>query len=108
MFNISEVNIISQANQEILTIMLAVIVVLPFGMRFLTSRGENVSSIYMAGVNSGDDKKFYSAYGDKKSLYLSSWYMNNIFGEKKLLPIGIYISLIIIIGFSAYAIGGIL
>lgn len=108
MFNISEVNIISQANQEILTIMLAVIVVLPFGMRFLTSRGENISSIYMAGVNSGDDKKFYSAYGDKKSLYLSSWYMNNIFGEKKLLPIGIYISLIIIIGFSAYAIGGIL
>ena len=62
------------------------------------------------GLDVVEAEKLFSkcAYGDKKSLYLSSWYMNNIFGEKKLLPIGIYISLIIIIGFSAYAIGGIL
>jgi hypothetical protein len=33
--------------------------------------------------------------------------MEDIFGEKKLLPIGIYISLIIIIGFFAYTIGGV-
>lgn len=108
MFNITEVNLISNINQTLLTIMLGVIIILPFGMRFFTSRGENIVPVYMSGINSGDDKNFYSAYGEKKNMYLSSWYMENIFGEKKLLPIGIYISLILIIGFFTYTIGGVL
>lgn len=108
MFNITEINMISSTNQTLLTIMLGVIIILPFGMRCFTSRGENIVPVYMSGINSGDDKKFYSKCGEKKSMYLSSWYMQNIFGEKKLLPIGIYASLILIIGFFSYAIGGIL
>lgn len=108
MFNISQVNIISYTNKVLLTIMLGVIVILPFGMRFITSRKEKLFPVYMGGVNSGDNKKFYSACGEKRSMYLSSWYMENVFGERKLLPIGIYLSLILIIGFFAYALGGIL
>lgn len=108
MFNITEINMISSTNQILLTIMLGVIIILPFGMRYFTSRGENIVPVYMSGINSGDDKKFYSKCGEKKSMYLSSWYMQNIFGEKRLLPIGIYASLILIIGFFSYAIGGIL
>lgn len=108
MFNISQVNMISQGNQYILTIMLSLIVIIPFGMRFLTSRGENIVSVYMAGINDGDDKHFSGAYGEKKSMYLSSWYMEGIFGEKKLLSIGIYLSLILLIGLFSFAIGGIL
>lgn len=108
MFNISEVNIISITNQVLLTIMLGVIIILPFGMRFFTSRDESIVPVYMSGINSGDDKKFYSIGGEKRSMYLSSWYMQNIFGEKKLLPVGIYISLILIIGIFSYVIGGVL
>lgn len=108
MFNITEINMISSTNQTLLTIMLGVIIILPFGMRYFTSRGENIVPVYMSGINSGDDKKFYSKCGEKKSMYLSSWYMQNIFGENRLLPIGIYASLILIIGFFSYAIGGIL
>ena len=107
MFNITEVNLISNINQTLLTIMLGVIIILPFGMKFFTGKGENIVPVYMSGINSGDDKRFYSACGENKDMYLSSWYMEDIFGEKKLLPIGIYISLIIIIGFFAYTIGGV-
>ena len=99
---------ISQGNQYILTIMLSLIVIIPFGMRFLTSRGENIVSVYMAGINDGDDKHFSGAYGEKKSMYLSSWYMEGIFGEKKLISKGIYLSLILLIGLFSFAIGGIL
>lgn len=106
MFNITEINMISSVNQTLLTIMLGVIIILPFGMRYFTSKGENIVPVYMSGINSGDDKRFYSKCGEKKSMYLSSWYMKNIFGEKRLLPIGIYISLILIIGLFSYAIGG--
>lgn len=106
MFNITEINIISSVNQTLLTIMLGVIIILPFGMRYFTSKGENIVPVYMSGINSGDDKRFYSKCGEKKSMYLSSWYMKNIFGEKRLLPIGIYTSLILIIGLFSYAIGG--
>ena len=46
MFNITEVNLISNINQTLLTIMLGVIIILPFGMRFFTSRGENIVPVY--------------------------------------------------------------
>lgn len=97
MFNVTGVNMISQGNQHIMTMMLVMIIILPFGMRFLTSREEKLVTVYMGGVNTGDNRSFEGAIGGSKKMYLSSWYMEKYFGEKKLLPIGILIGQVIII-----------
>jgi len=97
MFNVTGVNIISQGNQHIMTMMLVMIIMLPFGMRYLTSREEKLATVYMGGVNIGDNRSFDGAFGESKKMYLSSWYMEKYFGEKKLLPIGILIGQVIII-----------
>ena len=96
MFNITGVNMISQGNQHIMTMMLVMIIILPFGMRFFTSREEKLVTVYMGGVNTGDNRNFEGSIGGSKKMYLSSWYMEKYFGEKKLLPIGILIGQVII------------
>lgn len=99
--------IISQGNQFIMSIMLSMIVVVPFGIRFLTSSfEEKITTVYMSGVNAGDSKHFIDSFGNQKRMYLSSWYMDKTFGEKKLLNIGIILCLAIIIGVSIIVIGG--
>lgn len=106
MFNIDTVNVISRSNQQIIIIMLALIIILPFGMRVLTSRNEHIVPVYMAGINEGDNKHFIGGKGESKKMYLSSWYMEKYFAEKKVLPLGICISLVLIVGVFSLAIGG--
>jgi ech hydrogenase subunit A len=104
MFNVTGVNMISQGNQHIMTMMLVMIIILPFGMRFLTSREEKLVTVYMGGVNTGDNRSFEGAIGGSKRMYLSSWYMQKYFGEKKLLPAGILIGQAIITTALIYSI----
>lgn len=106
MFNISGINIISQGNQHIMVIMLGMITILPFGMNFLTSREEKIVTVYMGGINTGDNKHFEGSMGGNKKMYLSSWYMDKYFNERKLLTIGIFSVLLIIISIVLVAIGG--
>lgn len=108
MFDVSSINIISNGNYHIMIIMLTMITVLPFGMRFLTSREEKVVTAYMSGINTGDNRNFKGAIGGSKRMYLSSWYMDNYFGEKKLLPLGIIICTALIISMVGIAIGGVI
>lgn len=108
MFDVSSINIISNGNYHIMIIMLTMITVLPFGMRFLTSREEKVVTAYMSGINTGDNRNFNGAIGGSKRMYLSSWYMDNYFGEKKLLPLGIIICTALIISMVGIAIGGVI
>lgn len=108
MFDVSSINIISNGNYHIMIIMLTMITVLPFGMRFLTSREEKVVTAYMSGINAGDNRNFKGAIGGDKRMYLSSWYMDNYFGEKKLLPVGVIICTALIISMVGIAIGGVI
>jgi ech hydrogenase subunit A len=108
MFDVSSINIISNGNYHIMIIMLTMITVLPFGMRFLTSREEKVVTAYMSGINAGDNRNFKGSIGGDKRMYLSSWYMDNYFGEKKLLPLGIIICTALIISMVGIAIGGVI
>lgn len=102
-----QIVIISQGNQFIMTIMLSMIVVVPFGIRFLTSSfEEKITTVYMSGVNSGDNRHFIDSFGNEKQMYLSSWYMDKTFGEKRLLNFGIILCLAIIVGASIIIIGG--
>ena len=78
--------VISEGNLNIMTFMLCTIVILPIAIRFLAfSRHNKIVTSYMAGVNAGNDRMFIDSLGEKKSMYLSNWYFQNWFGEKKLL-----------------------
>lgn len=108
MFGVRSVNLITEGNQLIMMTMLLLIAIIPFGMHYFTTRNEKVVTSYMGGINEGDNKHFTGSIGGTKKMYLASWYMESYFGEKKLLPVGLLISLIIIVTIFALAIGGLM
>jgi ech hydrogenase subunit A len=61
---------------------------------------------YMGGANVGDNRNFIDAMGDSKELKVSNWYLDDWFGEKKLLKPAIWIGIAIILIFLALVIGG--
>jgi len=108
MFHITDVAMISQGNQYIMAIMLGLIFVLPVGMHYLKPKEDKIVTTYMGGINKGDNRHFEGALGEDKKMCLSSWYMQDIFGEKKLLPGGILVATALIVIVFALMIGGVL
>lgn len=99
--------IISNGNIYIMILMLGMIVVLPIAVRLLTFNGKKkVVMSYMSGANAGDDRKFTDSFGEEKQMYLANWYMEDYFGEKKLLKPSLYIAAAAIIILMVIAIGG--
>lgn len=100
--------IISEGNVHIMTIMLGAIVILPIAIRLLTFGKNKIVPSYMAGVNTGDDRRFVDSYGEEKPIYLANWYMTDYFGEQKLLTPSIILSAGALIVFMCVAMGGVL
>ena len=60
----------------------------------------------MSGANTGDDRHFVDSFGEKKEIYLANWYMEDYFGEKKLLRPSIMIAAGVILVLMGIVIGG--
>ena len=99
--------VISTNNMIIMIIMLCGIFVVPFLNYVFTKKhtGKEVIA-YMGGANTGDNFSFVSSTGDSKELKISNFYMDDIFGEKKLFTPAIIISTFVIIVFLIIIIGG--
>ncbi len=101
--------IISAGNLNIMLMMLVAIVILPIGVRFLTfNKKKKIVMSYMGGGNVGDDRHFTDSLGRDKEIYLSNWYMEEFFGEKKLWRPSVAIATGILLVVSVFAIGGVL
>ncbi|MHB1484273.1 MAG: NADH-quinone oxidoreductase subunit 5 family protein [Saccharofermentanales bacterium] len=99
--------IISKGNINIMLLMLCAIVILPFAVRFLTFGKKNKVVIsYMGGANSGDDRHFIDSFGNDKAMYLTNWYMDDYFGERKILKPSVYLSSAGLVTFLIVVIGG--
>lgn len=99
--------IISSGNIHIMALMLCAIVILPVAMRLLTIHRKNkIVTSYMGGVNTGDDRTFTDSYGKTKPMYLANWYLDDWFGEKKLLKPSLILSTAGLIVLMILAIGG--
>ena len=61
---------------------------------------------YINGVNAGDQMNYIDSMGEKKRFFLANWYMEDIFGEKKLWNPSIVISILIIVALMVISIGG--
>jgi len=107
MFHSSLPAIISAGNMNIMLMMLFAIVILPIAVRFLTfGKKQKIVMSYMGGANTGDDRHFVDSFGNNKEIYLANWYMEDYFGEKKLLLPSILIATAAILILMAIVIGG--
>jgi len=107
MFHSSLPAIISAGNMNIMLMMLFAIVILPIAVRFLTfGKKQKIVMSYMGGANTGDDRHFIDSFGEKKEIYLANWYMDDYFGEKKLLRPSIMIAAGVILVLMGIVIGG--
>jgi len=99
--------IISSGNMQIMLMMLFAIVILPIAVRFLTfGKKKKIVMSYMGGANAGDDRHFVDSFGEKSSVYFANWYMEDYFGEKKLLRPSILLSSATILVLMGIIIGG--
>lgn len=107
MFHNTVPDIISTGNINIMLMMLCLIVILPVAARILTFGKKDTRVLsYMSGANAGDDRSFVDSFGNKKDLYLANWYMEDYFGENKLLKPSLILSSAAIVIVMVIAIGG--
>jgi ech hydrogenase subunit A len=99
--------IISSGNLNIMLMMLCVIVIFPIAVRILTfGKEKKVVMSYMSGGNYGNDRSFVDSFGEKKKMYLANWYMEDYFGEKKILKPSLILASAAIVILLVMAIGG--
>lgn len=93
MFHIASPAVISSTDIQIMLMMLCMIVILPLAVRLLMFGHQNKIVVsYMAGANEGDDRHFTDSFGNPQSLYLANWYLDGLFGERKLLKPSLVLS----------------
>ncbi len=99
--------VISNDNIIIMMIMLIAIFVIP-GVSWISARHTKYRKVdrYISGVNAGDQMNYIDSMGEKRRFFLANWYMEDIFGEKKLWNPSIIISIIFIIAIMVISIGG--
>lgn len=76
---------ITDGDFVIMAIMIICICLLPALMIVVNRRQDRRVLSYMSGFNTGDDRSFYDSEGNRQKQHLSNWYMQELFGEKKML-----------------------
>lgn len=107
MFHESLPAIISRGNANIMLMMLFFIVILPIAMRLLAfGKKQKIVISYMGGANTGTDRHFTNSLGESTPMYLASWYMEDYFGEKKILKPSIILAAVALVVLMCVVIGG--
>ncbi|MBC7959412.1 MAG: NADH-quinone oxidoreductase subunit L, partial [Vallitaleaceae bacterium] len=98
---------LSEGNIKIMSMMLGMLVVLPIGM-LLVGKNHKIVPVYLGGANVGDNNKFYGTMGRTRDLSLKNYYMENYFGEKKLMLIGTIVTISLLALVFAIIVGGLI
>lgn len=98
---------ISTGNLVIMVIMLLCVFVFPACL-YLASKNLHRHLVinYMAGVNSGDSTHFVDTMGHDREMVLSAWYMEDWFGEHKLMKPALAVATAAIVLLMAIILGG--
>lgn len=106
-FGVQVGQIISSDDVRIMLMMLIMIALMPvLGLFLLLNRKEKMTMSYMAGANAGDDRHFVDAFGGIRPSYLSNWYMEEMFGEKRILIPSLCVAAAFVVVLMILAIGG--
>jgi ech hydrogenase subunit A len=105
-FNSAE-SVISTDNIIIMMIMLVCIFAVP-GSAWIAARNVKYEKAnrYINGVNAGDQMNYIDSMGEKKRFFLANWYMEDIFGEKKLWTPSVVLSILFIVSLMVISVGG--
>jgi ech hydrogenase subunit A len=77
---------IGTSDVQIMLIMLSMLVILPISFIPIYKKDHRrIVPIYMAGENTGDNETFNGSIGIKQKVQLKNWYMEDYFGNGKLL-----------------------
>ncbi len=99
--------IISDSDIRVMLMMLVMIGLMPvLAAILIKNRKDKMTMAYMAGVNAGDDRHFIDSLGGIRPSYLSNWYMEAWFGEKKILMPSLILSAAAVAIFMIVAVGG--
>ena len=104
-FGDANILIISAGNQLIMLLMLIMIAMFPIGLRLAATFDDRITSVYMGGVNLGDNRMYMDSMGRPMRVFLTNWYMENLFGEKRLLKPALTATAIFIIGIILFEAG---
>ena len=109
MFGTQISSVIDSSDIKVMFMMLFMIAVLPLIMGILTkTRKDKMTMSYMSGCNAGDDRHYIDSFGNVRPLYLSNWYMDNIFGEKKILVPSLGLAAAFLVIMMIMSFGGVL
>ena len=99
----------SNSNLRMMLFMVLAVFVVPL-ITYLMSKGVDSKKVtgYMNGINVGDNKHFVDAFGEEKELHVSNWYLENMFGEKKLFTPSVIIGLVFICAMLCTVIGNLI
>lgn len=110
LFNVLNVSVLAASDLIIMVVMLMMVFVVPVISRFIMLHINATPNIeYMAGINEGDNRHFRDSFENSKNMYLSNWYMTDLFGEKKIWMPSIILSsaiIVIYIGLVITTMGG--
>ncbi|MBQ9550705.1 MAG: NADH-quinone oxidoreductase subunit L [Lachnospiraceae bacterium] len=106
-FGVQVGQIISSDDVRVMLMMLIMIALMPvLGLFLLLNRKEKMTMSYMAGANAGDDRHFVDAFGGIRPSYLSNWYMDKMFGEKRILIPSLCVAAAFVVVLMILTIGG--
>ncbi len=76
---------IGTSDIKIMLFMLSMLIILPLSfIPIYKNDKRRLAPIYMAGENTGDNEHFYGADGKVRRVELRNWYMEDLFGTKRL------------------------
>lgn len=99
--------VLSHDNIVIMIIMLVIFFIVPLVMFRISKKSKlKKADRYINGVNCGDQQSFVDSMGEPKTLYLSNWYLEDYFGEKKVGVPSVVITVILTVVPILIAMGG--
>ena len=77
--------LLSLPDRVVMICLLIAVFAIPALARILSKKVRvEQSPLYMSGINEGDHRHYEDSYGQPKKMYLSNWYLTELFGEQKL------------------------
>ena len=106
-FHTSIPDVIGGSDVIIMMIMVAMVFMIPIGSRILSiGKKSKMTMSYVAGVNAGDDRHYIDSFGKERALYMSNWYMEEFFGEKKFFKPCVWVSSVLVAVLLIVVVGG--
>jgi ech hydrogenase subunit A len=98
-------NLISLSNVEIMTMMLFLVLMMPFSLSYF-KRTRTTIPRYMGGLPSKDGLSYTGSLGTVRNVTLSNYYLSSYFEEKRLAHYGVYITGLLLVILIALVEGG--